>query len=247
MPQIRTTSPLRHLRGPEGPVAGSDEAGKMMFKRTGTRGALLALGVLVSSGFAGAEADAKVMYNFQTGPWKAGAYSSNRTGEFSHCAASARYKSGITLVFSVNKAYQWKMSFAKSSWRLTKGNSYPIRYRIDRRNVFRSRAVALNPKMAIMPLPGKGLFNQMRRGRKLYVQTKKDVLTFNLNGSSRMLASLVRCVKKNNTIDRDPFGDTGTSDPFGDAGAAADPFGEGTPARRPVRKQRRSTVYDDTI
>lgn len=206
--------------------------------------ALIALGTMATIAFTATVADAKTMYKFRSGPWNASAHTNNKTGAFSHCAASAKYKSGITLVFSVNRNYKWKMSFAKPSWRLNSGNSYPIVYRVDRNRIFKSRATAINSKMAMTPLPGKNLFNQMRRGRKLYVKTKKDTLGFSLNGSSKMLASLVRCVKKNNVRATDPFGDAG-SDPFGDASSSSDPFGEGRPARK--RRKPRSNNFDDTI
>ena len=32
---------------------------------------------------------------FRHGNWKGGAYTSSSTGQFSHCAASVRYKSGV--------------------------------------------------------------------------------------------------------------------------------------------------------
>ena len=193
----------------------------------------IAAGVLVLGAPA---AQAKQMYGFKSGVWQGGAYSSNKTGNFSHCAASARYKSGITLVFSVNRSYQWKMSFAKSSWNLRKGNAYPIVYRVDRARVFKGKALAINPKMAIAPLPGKGLFRQMRRGKQLFVKTRKDVLAFSLNGSSRMLSRLVKCVKRNNVRATDPFGDV-----------SDDPFGAGAPVQQAPRKRRAPRKQDDFI
>jgi len=58
--------------------------------------AILAISILV---FGMESAFAKKIYSLKSGNWKGGAYTNNRTGRFSHCAASVKYKSGILLLF----------------------------------------------------------------------------------------------------------------------------------------------------
>ena len=192
---------------------------KTMFKTA------LAVAALAATAIAPIEAEAKQISRFKVKAWSGGAYTDNKTGAFSHCAASVKYKSGILLLFSVDKDLKWRMGFAKDSWRLNRGDSYPISYRIDRNRIYRGTAQAMNKSLATVKLPGKQapVFNQMRRGVMLSVATKTDVLKFRLNGSSRMLTSLLACASSRRR-------GGGGSNPFGgsNSGGGADqqnPFG----------------------
>lgn len=176
-----------------------------------------------------AQADAAQMTRFKSGNWSGGAYSNDSTGRFSHCAASASYKSGILLLFSVDKNLKWKMGFAKSGWNLRRGDNYPVSYRIDRFRIYRGQAQAINNRLATVKLPGSraNVFNQMRRGRLLSVATKTDVLKFSLNGTSRMLSSLLRCAERygRRSGGSNPFGGgSGGSNPFGASSQGSNPF-----------------------
>lgn len=191
-----------------------------------------------------AQAGTKQVSRFKVKSWSGGAYNDTRTGAFSHCAASVKYKSGILLLFSVDREMKWRMGFAKTGWQLNRGDSYPISYRIDRNRIYRGTAKAMNKSLATVSLPGKQapVFNQMRRGMMLSVATKTEVLQFRLNGSSRMLTSLVACASKRTAKRRstNPFGGgtarsgrpSDQASPFGNAPAARNPFGEGTKASR---------------
>jgi hypothetical protein len=61
---------------------------------------------------------AKPIRLFNVANWKAGAYAKDATDQFSHCAASARYKSGITVYFSINRSFEWSMGFSNPTWKL---------------------------------------------------------------------------------------------------------------------------------
>ena len=56
---------------------------------------------LASSAFAGFIDGSRISY----GNWTGGAYFSEETGLFSHCAVSARYLTGNTLFFSLTREY----------------------------------------------------------------------------------------------------------------------------------------------
>ena len=191
---------------------------KTMFKTA------MAVAALTATAVAPQKADAKQISRFKVKSWSGGAYANNRTGAFSHCAASVKYKSGILLLFSVDKDLKWRMGFAKTSWQLNRGDTYPISYRIDRNRIYRATAQAMNKSLATVKLPGKQapVFNQMRRGMMLSVATKTDVLKFRLNGSSRMLTSLLACASARRR--------GGGSNPFGGGsgsggGDQQNPFG----------------------
>jgi hypothetical protein len=70
----------------------------------------------------------------QVGTWKGGAFSDNNTGEFSHCAATSTYGSGISLVVGQNAAGSWLLSFASPNFRLNKGSTVPLDVVFDARS-----------------------------------------------------------------------------------------------------------------
>jgi hypothetical protein len=59
---------------------------------------LILAGVLLASPALAAGPYAK----FSVGNWAGGAFTNNQTGDFSHCAVSASYKSGVTMHASLN-------------------------------------------------------------------------------------------------------------------------------------------------
>ncbi len=61
---------------------------------------------------------ADTIRNFNIGNWYAGVYSNDQTKAFTHCAASVRYKSGIYVVFSIDRSFNWKLALANPAWRL---------------------------------------------------------------------------------------------------------------------------------
>ncbi len=180
----------------------------MLLKKLKPRGTAIGGGiarVLVLSVLAAfvptGQAHAEKYKSISIGSWKGGVYTSKTTGNFSHCAMSASYKSGIILYFAVTRTYNWKVGFSKNSWNLDIGKKYSLRYQVDRHKVFSGDARAVTKVLAIIDLPATtGLFNQMRRGRLLKVKTGDDLLKFKLTGTNKMLSKLLRCAKRYNTL-----------------------------------------------
>src|SRR5262245_42105457 len=94
--------------------------------KTGLAIGVLALGLCVES-----SAQAELLRNFQVANWFVGVYSSEGSKTFHHCAASAKYNSGISVLFSINRDYRWSMGFAHPQWRLTNGQRYDVAFSID--------------------------------------------------------------------------------------------------------------------
>ena len=139
---------------------------------------------------------ARKISSLRTGNWRGGAYTNDRTGKFSHCAASVKYKSGIRLLFSVTRTLKWKMGLSKPSWNLRINNRYNIDYRIDGGRTYRGTAISTTKRLVQVPLPGGGrLFNQIKYGRKLTVWTAQERMLFTLSGTRKMLSRLLRCTK----------------------------------------------------
>lgn len=126
--------------------------------------------------------------------WNVGAYSNDRTGEFSHCAAGASYRSGIYLVFSVGRFFSWSMGFANPQWKLTPGAKYPIRYTIDDRIPATTEASAISENMVEITLPpNTGMFELFRKGRLLRVEGSGQNFFFQLDNTSAVLKEVLDC------------------------------------------------------
>lgn len=140
-------------------------------------------------------AHAATLNSVQIGNWTAGAYSNDQTGEFSHCAAIASYKSGILMGFAVNRSYGWSMAFANPQWNLQVGSRYPIAFTVDQIPALNATAIAVKNIMVEVPLADStALFNVFRRGYMLTVFGAGQTFQFNLTGTSQILPILVACV-----------------------------------------------------
>ena len=156
-------------------------------------------------------ASAAKIADLTSGAWKGGAYSSNSTGAFSHCAANARYKSGVALLFSVTHDRQWSMGFANSHWDLTPGRKYPVRYQVDGGPIMKGVATAKTRKMVQIHLPPKDrMFEHFKIGNTLKVAASNRVMRFKLTGTDRMLSKLFRCATHfARKQGKDPFSNVG--------------------------------------
>ena len=62
-----------------------------------------AVAVLLCTMFANSNADARGPYGtISVGNWQGGAYTNDQTGSFSHCAAGARYASGVYFMVTID-------------------------------------------------------------------------------------------------------------------------------------------------
>jgi len=130
------------------------------------------------------------------GNWLVGAYSDDKTGAFSHCAASVQYNSGILMLLSIDREYKWSMGFATSNWNLTVGHEYPISFTVDQVQALEGTAVAVRTDMVRVPLADSAaLFNTFRRGYMLRVFSADQRFEFILQGTNKVLPALLRCVK----------------------------------------------------
>ncbi len=168
-----------------------------------------ALTITVAFAASSTPAFAEKIASDSAGAWTGGAYTDDATGQFSHCAVNARYKSGVALFFSVTRDRQWSMGFANSHWELSPGNRYPVRFQVDSGPILKGRALAKTPRMVQVHLPAKSrLFRHFKIGSTLKVATGSRVMRFNLTGTNHMLSKLYRCAvhfARQDTIGRDPF------------------------------------------
>jgi hypothetical protein len=145
-----------------------------------------------------ASAGAATIHTYKVANWNLGAYTNNSTGRFSHCAASARYRNGLTLIFSVTESLDWGISFLNPEWNLREGRVLDIEYRIDNGNTQNASARAVNPRQIVAKLPDSaGLFNQFRYGYRLVVSINDGrPVPFDLRDTNAMLTEVLRCANK---------------------------------------------------
>ncbi|WP_321334283.1 hypothetical protein [Breoghania sp.] len=169
-------------------------------------------------------AHAEKISSFKIGNWEGGAYTHSQTGEFSHCAASASYRSGITLIFSIHKDLNWALGLVNKKWKLDVGKSYPVRYWVDRRRDYSGTAEVISSNQVKVALPGDDrLFSAVRHGRQLTVLAANDEMKFSLTTTNRMLSRLFDCARTWRKRDLNT-----PSNPFSDGGASDNPFSTDT-------------------
>ncbi len=129
--------------------------------------------------------------------WEGAAYTSE-TGRFSHCAVSAKYKSGIELIFSVSDDYSWRIGFVSDAFNMTKGQSIDITYFIDTNRPRFVHGRAISKTSVVVELPSTTeVFDQFRSGKLLNVIAVGRSLGFNLDGTHRALSELIECISRN--------------------------------------------------
>jgi hypothetical protein len=139
---------------------------------------------------------ADTLSSFSIGNWAAGAYSTNGTTTFDHCAALATYKNGINMLFAVSRGFQWSMGFENPSWALTPGQSYPIAFTVDGHAPLLATAVALSKvEVEVRLADSAPLFESFMHGEVLRVEAATQNFTFDLTNTVELLPALVRCAQ----------------------------------------------------
>jgi len=115
---------------------------------------------------------------------------------FSHCGARASYKSGNHLFFIIGKTLDWNIGVANLNWKLTSGESYPVKYRIDQGATTTVNArVRSKVHVSIDLTDSAELFRAFRSGHVLTIEAAGERFTFSLKGSAKALAAARACVQ----------------------------------------------------
>ena len=183
-------------------------------------------------------AESKNLRPFKVANWNGGAYTRGDSDAFNHCAASAKYRSGIYVLFSVNRNFQWSVGFGNPNWQLTPRSVYPIAFSIDGAQPIGAKAMAITRTTVEVPLwDNATLFEKFKWGRLLKVAAANQIFSFKLTDTSKILPVLLQCVREANagigiaSTDSNPFapqggGGSATNNPF----AATSPSGTAPPA-----------------
>ncbi|MGO4170568.1 hypothetical protein [Bosea sp. TAF32] len=131
------------------------------------------------------------------GNWSGGTFTNDQTGAFSHCAVSARYKSGVTMLTSVTAQYSWLLGFTRPDWKLRAGETLNLRLVFDRSSTIDVTANIKTPTLLTIAMPAQSnLINAFRQGRYLELIANDARYTFALTSTGEMLPALVECVKQ---------------------------------------------------
>ena len=149
----------------------------------------------------GGAAAAKIE-SFEVRGWDIEAYSDDDTGAFSNCVAVAEYRSGMVLGFQIGEDFSWSMALFDVPVKLRAGQNVDVSFQIDRGGSRRISGEVPENDFILIPLPDDvALFDQFRRGRLLRVQVRDKIASFDLDGTSAMLAALLECANRHqNTV-----------------------------------------------
>lgn len=133
---------------------------------------------------------------FQVGLWSGGAYTDDRSGEFSHCSAGVAYDSGIDMFIVSTEAHGWWLGFTNPQWSLTPGASIPAKLGFDGRSAPEALAKVANGQLLLVPMPEDSrLIATFRRSSQLAVTALELSFSLSLGGTSAVMAELTNCVR----------------------------------------------------
>ena len=150
---------------------------------------------------------------FTSGNWVGSSYNDQNTGQFTHCAVSSSFLSGDNLMFGLTRNGDFGISVANQSWKLRPGDRYPVSIEIDRYAPMAGNAMVVGPSQASVWFPNAyELYQNVRRGRTLRIDTKGGILTYDLAGTSRALQRVSECLFSELDREADRLG--ATTNPF---------------------------------
>jgi S1-C subfamily serine protease len=158
----------------------------------------VAIVILLGVIFANSNAQARGPYgSIDVGNWKGGAYTDDRTGAFSYCAAGTQYTSGIYFVVTVDNSAGWGLGFAHEKWTLTSGQAFPLALTFDGQAPVNVHGVPISDKLVRVPMPNNSsLIAQFRKAKAMTAYTQGQLFQFNLDQTAQLLPVLVNCVAK---------------------------------------------------
>ena len=138
--------------------------------------------------------------------WRGGAYGRQDTGTFSHCGISRTFDNGATLVIQTNPERFTNVALVREDWTLEPEAESPVRLSIDGGFERTLGAVAAEATVLVIPTgDDEDLYQALRRGNTLTVETPMGQWQFPLVGTARSLNALRECVGRvNDLVASDP-------------------------------------------
>jgi S1-C subfamily serine protease len=140
------------------------------------------------------------------GLWKGGAYASDKTGAFSHCAAAATYNSGISVSVGKSADGSWTLGFISQTFRLSPGESFPVEVTFDGQAQARLYATAISSEFVVAIMPP-NVARDFRKATLMVGVAKGATYQFNLTSTGALLNALTNCVSRVKAEGLDKAGD----------------------------------------
>jgi hypothetical protein len=134
---------------------------------------------------------------FRAGLWSGGAYTDNRTGDFTHCSAGVAYDSGINMFILVTGGYRWWLGFINPQWSFVPNEKMPVELRFDGGPRLSMTATVPSRLIVLVPLPDDPrLIDKLGRSAELSLIAAGRSFFFQLSGTPMVAAELKDCVRK---------------------------------------------------
>jgi S1-C subfamily serine protease len=172
----------------------------------------------------------------RVGAWSGGAYTDDKTGAFSHCAAITGYANGYALLFGQNAAGSWLIGFAKPKSNMPLGVTLPIDVTFDGQAQFHLFATVQAPSLAVAVLPNNAVVEQLRKAHLMVAVTEFGTSQFELKSTGQLMPVIANCVAKTKSGGVAAAGDFSTLPP---RPAASSPVAAApAPAAAPPKPQK---------
>jgi hypothetical protein len=134
---------------------------------------------------------------FQAGLWTGGAYTDDRTGDFTHCSAGVAYDSGINMFILVTGDHRWWLGFINPRWSFVPNAKMPVELRFDGGPRLAMTATVPSRLIVLVPLPSDPrLIDRLGRSAELVLVAEGRSFFFQLSGTPAVTAELKSCVQK---------------------------------------------------
>src|SRR6201996_6573354 len=79
------------------------------------------------------------------GNWHGGAYTDDKSGAFTHCAAGATYQNGVYFMVAMGQDFSWTLGFSRENWQLTPGQGFPLAITFDGQQAINVQGMPIGP------------------------------------------------------------------------------------------------------
>ncbi len=128
------------------------------------------------------------------GGWVGGAFTDDRNGAFSHCAASASYRNGTGLLIGRNVTGYWLMGFTNSAWRKRPGESIRVDLTFDGQSQVHLVANAFSQVFIIIAMPNSLAIDHIRQAHLMSAVIDGRTYQFELRSTAQLIPTLTYCV-----------------------------------------------------
>jgi S1-C subfamily serine protease len=133
--------------------------------------------------------------SIHVGNWNGGAYTDDKTGAVSHCAAGTTYASGVNVVIAHNVQGAWTLGFGNPAWRLTQGETFPVDVTLDGQTQYHLFGTAITTDMILSVLPNNSV-NEIRKAHLMVAVAKGTPLQFVLASTGQLVPVIANCVAR---------------------------------------------------